>query len=118
MGRLSREHHEMQKKQSNFSLQDETVQKRLKICQGLLDSILKTRSGIRKNKYKNELKNVHEYLCCQAESHEQLKKRYAALEAKYAQSERKKADLSDRLVRLDFHRKDTEKKFSNRLQKN
>ena len=74
MGRLSREHHEMQKKQLNFRLQDETVQKRLKICQGLLDSILKTRSGIRKNKYKNELKNVHEYLCLQAESHEQLKK--------------------------------------------
>ena len=115
MGRLSKEHHEMQKKQLNFRLQDETVQKRLKICQGLLDSILKTRSGNRKTKYKNELRNVHEFLCVQSDSYEQLKKRYAELEAKYAQSEKKKADLSDRLVRLDFHRKEDEKKFSNRL---
>ena len=115
MGRLSKEHHEMQKKQPAFRLEDETVQKRLKICQSLLDSILKTRAGNRKTKYKNELKSVHEYLCVKAESHEQLKKRYAELEAKYAQSERKKAELSDRCVRLDFHRKETEKKFSNRL---
>ena len=109
MGRLSKEHHEMQKKQLNFRLQNETVQKRLKICEGLLESILKTRSGIRKNKYKQELKNVHEFLCIKAESHDQLKKRYAELEAKYAQSERKKAELSDRLIRLDFHLKDTKK---------
>ena len=114
MGRLSKEHHQMQEKQSNFRLQDETVQKRLKICQGLMDSILKTRSGIRKNKYKQELKNVHEFLCIRAESYENLKKRYAELDARYTVSERKKAELSDRLVRLDFHRKEAKKKFSDK----
>ena len=114
MGRLSKEHHEMQKKQFNFRLQNETVQKRLKICQGLLESILKTRAGNRKNKYKEELRKVHEFLCVKAESHEQLRKRYAELEAKYEQSERKKAELSDRCVRLDFHQKELENKFSNK----
>ena len=102
MGRLSKEHHEMQQKQRNYQLEPETVQKRLKICQTLLDSILKTRSGIRKNKYKEELRNVHEYLCCKVEAHEKLKKKYAELEAKYAQSERKRAELSDKVVRLMF----------------
>ena len=102
MGRLSKEFHAMQKKQLKFRLEPETVQKRLKILETLVDSILKTRSGIRKNKYKQELRNVHEYLCAKAEDHDKLKKRYAELEAKYAQSERKKAELSDKVVRRMF----------------
>ena len=109
MGRLSKEYHEMQKKQFSFRLKNETVEKRLKICQGLLESILKTRAGVRKNKYKQELRNVHEFLCVKAEQHEQLKKKYAQLEAKYAQTERKKAELSDRCVRLEFKQSNSKK---------
>ena len=74
MGRLSKTHHEMQKKQHSSYLEPENVQERLKICQQLLDSILKTRSGVRKNKYKDELRNVHEFLCVRNQEFEGLKK--------------------------------------------
>ena len=74
MGRLSKTFHEMQKKQLSCYLEPENVQERLKICQQLLDSILKTRSGVRKNKYKDELRNVHEFLCVRNQEFEELKK--------------------------------------------
>ena len=102
MGRLSKEHHDMQKKQLRFLLEQETVQKRLKICQTLLESILKTRSGNRKNKYKEELKSVHEFLCVKANDHDELKQKYKELEKKYEHSQRKNSDLSDRNVRLEM----------------
>ena len=74
MGRLSKTFHEMQKKQHSSYLEEASVQQRLKICQQLLDSILKSRSGARKTKYKEELRNVHEFLSVKAQDHEELKK--------------------------------------------
>ena len=102
MGRLSKTFHEMQKKQHSSDLTEASVQERLRICQQLLDSILKTRSGVRKNKYKESLRNVHEFLSVKAKEHEDLKKEYKELEAKYAHSQKKKAEISDRNIRLEF----------------
>ena len=102
MGRLSKTFHEMQKKQHSSYLEEASVQQRLKICQQLLDSILKSRSGARKTKYKEELRNVHEFLSVKAQDHEELKKKYRELEGKYTHSQKKKAELWDRNIRLEF----------------
>ena len=102
MGRLSKTFHEMQKKQHSSYLEPENVQERLKICQQLLDSILKTRSGVRKNKYKDELRNVHEFLCVRNQEFEELKKKYKDLHTKNIRTQVKNTELSDRNIRLEF----------------
>ena len=102
MGRLSKTFHEMQKKQHSSDLEPDNVQERLRICQQLLESILKTRSGLRKTKYKESLRNVHEFLCVRNQELSELKKEYKELEAKYAHSQKKKAEISDRNIRLEF----------------
>ena len=101
MGRKPKEFFEMQKRQLTFLLNEEDVQKRLNVCETILQSILKSR-GVRKNKYKDELLKVHQYLCVKAFDHDNLKKKYNELERKYEQSQRKNADLSDRNVRLEM----------------
>ena len=106
MGRLSKEHMQMQRKQSSFFLEKETVQKRLKVCDNLVQSILKTRSGPRKNEYKEKLRNVHQFFCVKVHTHEQLKKDYAELEKRLEAAEKKKAELSDRCIRLEMRLKD------------
>ena len=105
MGRLSKEYLDMQKKQPRFLLEEETVQKRLKVCDNIVESLLKTRSGPRKNEYKEKLRNVHQFFCVKVHDHEQLKKKYAELEKRLEAAERKKAELSDRCVRLEMRQK-------------
>ena len=102
MGRLSKTFHQMQKKQPSSYLEPENVQERLKICQQLLESILKTRSGVRKNKYKDELRNVHEFLCVRNQEFEELKKKYKDLHTKNIRTQVKNTELSDRNIRLEF----------------
>ena len=109
MGRLSKTYHEMQKKQHSSYLEPENVQERLKICQQLLDSILKTRSGVRKNKYKDELRNVHEFLCVRNQEFEELKKKYAELRKKNIHTQIKNTELNDRNIRLEFKLSNTKK---------
>tara|TARA_B110000467_G_scaffold127859_1_gene121096 strand:+ start:700 stop:1014 length:315 start_codon:yes stop_codon:yes gene_type:complete len=104
MGRLSKEFHEMQKKQYRFLLEQEDVQKRIKICDTILDSMLKSR-GVRKKKYREELQNVHKFLSIKLSDYEKLKKKYSDLEKKYEQSQKKNAELSDRNVRLEMTKK-------------
>ena len=105
MGRLSKEYLEMQKRQLGFLLEEETVQKRLKVCDNLVQSILKTRSGPRKNEYKQKLQNVHQFFCVKVYDHEALKKKYAELEKRLERSERKRVELSDHCVRLEMRQK-------------
>ena len=102
MGRLSKTFHEMQKKQHISDLTEPSVQERLRICQQLLDSILKTRSGVRKNKYKDELRNVHEFLCVRNQEYEELKKKYKELQTKNIHTQVKNTELNDRNIRLEF----------------
>ena len=102
MGRLSKTFHLMQKKQPISYLENENVQEKLKICDQLLASILKTRSGVRKNKYKQELRNVLEFLCVKHQDLEELKKKYKDLHTKNIRTQVKNTELSDRNIRLEF----------------
>ena len=104
MGRKPKEFFDMTKRQLSFLLKDEGVEKRVKVCETILESMLKSR-GVRKSKYKDELKKVHQYLCVKATDHDNLKKKYKELEAKYEQSQMKNSILSDRNIRLQMQKK-------------
>ena len=60
----------------------------------ILESMLKSR-GVRKNKYKDDLKRVHEFLCVKVQDYDNLKKKYKELEANYARLQKKNSELSD-----------------------
>lgn len=91
-----------------YLLERPDTEKKLKICNKLLDSLLKTRSNnkIRKDKYLGELRNCFKKLCVESTDLVELKIKLADTRSNLERQGMKRADLQDRVIELEFAARD------------
>ena len=90
-----------------FLLERKDTQKKLKICNNLLESLLKTRgNGARRQKKVEELHNCFKKLCVQSTDLLELKEKLAETRNDLERQSRKRAELQDRVVDLEFAARD------------
>ena len=89
-----------------FLTDREDTKKKLRICNQLLDSLLKTRSGGRRDKYVTDIKNCFKKLCIQSTDLLLLKKRSTKeleeTKQDLSRQSRKRADLRDKLTEAEY----------------
>ena len=91
-----------------FLLERDDTAKKLKICNKLLDSILKTKSNnkTRRDKYISELRNCFKKLCVQSTDLIEVKEKLQETRNDLERQGRKRAELQDRVVELEFESRD------------
>ena len=89
-----------------FLTERDDTQKKLMICNKLLDSLLKTRSGGRRDKYVTDIRNCFKKLCIQSTDLLLLKKRSTKelqeTKQDLSRESRKRADLRDKLTEAEY----------------
>ena len=63
MGRQSLIHKQLLRERSDYCLRSENVKRALDCCEKLVASVLKSRKKERRDKFRNDLRNVHRNLC-------------------------------------------------------
>ncbi len=63
MGRQSLIHKQLLRERSDYCLKSENVSRAFDCCEKLVASVLKSRKKERRDKFKNDLRNVHKNLC-------------------------------------------------------
>lgn len=63
MGRQSLIHKQLLRERSDYFLKPENVQRAFDCCEKLVASVLKSRKKERRDKFRNDLRNVHKNLC-------------------------------------------------------
>ena len=82
------------------------TEKKMNICNKLLDSILKTkRNKSRRDKYITELRNCLTKLCVQSTDLIEVKEKLDETRNDLERQGRKRADLQDKVVQLEFENK-------------
>ena len=89
-----------------FLLEREDTKKKLKICNQLLDSVLKTRAGARRQKYVLDLRNSLTKLCILSTDLIETKAKLRAVKEDCSRESRKRADLQDRLIKTNYKNSD------------
>ncbi len=107
MGRLSREHKDLTRKVLVFLLKPEETQKKIKVCQNLLGSVLKSR-GARKGVYLEQLSNTFKNLCVDSTEKTQLKIESQTMKKEYNRVQKENAELHNELVCLQNTKKELE----------
>ena len=87
-------------------LEREDTKKKLKICNKLLDSLLKTRAGARREKYHLDLRNSLKKLCILSTDLIETKAKLQEVKADYSRESRKRADLQDNLIKANYKNKE------------
>ena len=100
MGRLSLEHKRLLKPILRYKLEPREVQERIKACEKVLNSVLRSR-GMRKKMYKEQLMQALKYLA--VESHVQifLRKKIKDLEEENTNLRRKINEVTERNIWLE-----------------
>ena len=83
-------------------LDRDDTKKKLKICNQLLDSVLKTRAGARRDKYVLDLRNTLKKLCIFSTDLIETKAKLQDVKADYSRESRKRADLQDNLIEANY----------------
>ncbi len=86
----------------SFLLEREHTKKKLKFCNKLLSSLLKTRAGARREKYVLDLKNTLKKLCILSTDLVETQTKLQEIKNDFSRESRKRADLQDRLLRTNY----------------
>lgn len=104
MGRLSKEHKELiTKKSFRFLLERKTTEERLKAVSSITESLLKSRSSDRRQKFRDQLRNAHEVLCVTSTDFSELREKYNQLNSKYEQVLKKRTEQDN--IHVAMHQK-------------
>ena len=83
-------------------LDRDDTKKKLKICNKLLDSLLKTRAGARREKYVVDIRNTLKKLCIISTDLIETQVKLQDAKADYSRESRKRADLQDKLIKANY----------------
>ena len=85
-----------------YMTEREDTKKKLRICNKLLDSLLKTRSGERREKYVTDIRNCFKKLCILSTDLLEKKNELAETKQDLSRQSRKRADLRDKLTDAEY----------------
>ena len=107
MGRLPKLHKELiTKKSFKFLLERKTTEERLKAVSNITESLLKSRSSDRRQKFRHQLNNAHQVLCVTATDFDELRDKYNELNSKYEEALQRRTEQNNKNVAL--HQKNME----------